>query len=110
MQHWIKLPLLDRILKQEKAHPDRGIPTAAADPGWYGFSGVRPSSGAASCYRRMRCKILCPPARSPLSAPEDGRTPLTHTRLIGRAANRGSSGTAALRAIHGPAPLRSLLV
>ena len=46
----------------------------------YAFSGVRPSSGAASCDSSNALEILCPAARSPVSAPEDGRTPLNAYR------------------------------
>jgi len=38
--------------------------------------GVRPSSGAASCVSSNALEILSLAARSPVSAPEDGRTPL----------------------------------
>src|SRR2546425_3029782 len=45
-------------------------------PRLYAFSGVRPSSVAASSASSNAVEILCPAARSSVSAPEDGRTPL----------------------------------
>src|SRR5438552_5356135 len=57
----------------------------------YAFSGVRPSSGAASSASCNALEILCPAGGWPVSAPADGRTPLNayeagqHTH---RASNR----------------------
>src|SRR2546427_11842095 len=42
---------------------------------WYVLSGVRPSSVAASASSSA-LEILCAARRSPVPAPEDGRTPL----------------------------------